>query len=69
MLYHPVGCRLSKALGVVVDERLLVVVCLCVIDQSFAVTFHLGERGVSSAIKLVLNMLCQHRRFRYIKRV
>ena len=54
VLDHPVGCGLPQALGILVDDGLLVVEGLCIVDQALAVALDLSERRVFSAVELVL---------------
>jgi hypothetical protein len=55
MLDHPVGGRLAQALGILVDDRVLVVVGLCVVDEALGVALDLGEGVVGAAGQLVLD--------------
>lgn len=55
MLDHPVGGRLSESLSVLVDDRFLVIVCLCIIDEPFAVALDLGEGCVFTVGKFILS--------------
>ena len=51
MLDHPVGCGLAESFSILVDDRLLVVVCLGVVDQAFAVAFDLCKGGVFAVVE------------------
>ena len=55
MLDHPVGGGLAQALGILVDEGVLVVVGLCVVDKALGVALDLGEGVVGGAVELVFD--------------
>jgi hypothetical protein len=52
---HPVGCSFAESFSILIDDRLLVVVCLSVIDQAFAVAFDLCEGCVFAVVESLLS--------------
>ena len=54
MLNHPVRCCLAESLSILIDDRLLVIVCLRVIDEPFAVALDLSERCVLAVVEFIL---------------
>lgn len=55
MLDHPIGGGLTESLSVLVDDRLLVIVCLCVVDEPFTVALELGEGCVFAVLEFFLS--------------
>lgn len=60
MLNHPVGCRFSQTLRILVYGRFLVVVGLGIVDEALAITFDLGEIGVRAVVKFFLRHYSEH---------
>jgi hypothetical protein len=54
MLRHPVRGGLAKALSIVVDVRVLIVVRFGIVDEPLAVALDLGEGSVFTVIELAL---------------
>ena len=55
---HPVGGRLSQSLGILVYERVLVVICLCIVDEALAVALDLCKGGIFTILQLSLTTDC-----------
>jgi hypothetical protein len=55
VLNHPIGCCLAKSLSILIDDRLLVIVCLRVVDEPFAVALDLGERCILAVVEFTLS--------------
>lgn len=55
MFDHPVGCGLAESLSILVDDGLLIVVCLGVVDQAFAIALNLCKGGVFAIVKSLLD--------------
>lgn len=54
MLDHPVGGCLTESFGILVDDGFLIVVCLRIIDESFAVALNLGKGCVVAVVESLL---------------
>lgn len=57
VLDHPVGCSLSEAFGIFVDDGFFVVVGFCIVHQSLLVTFNLGEIGILAPLQFALEVV------------
>ena len=55
MFNHPVGCGLAQSFSVLVDDRLLIVECLGIVDQAFAIAFDLCKGSVFAVVESLLN--------------
>lgn len=56
MLDHPVRGCFTEPLSVLVDNRFLVVIRFCVVDESFAVALDLSEGGVFAIVEFILSV-------------
>ena len=57
MLDHPIRGGFAEALCIFVYDRLLVVVCFCIVDEPFTVALDLGQAGVFSVEQFFLRSL------------
>lgn len=55
MFDHPVRCGLAQSFSILVDDRLLIVECLGIVDQAFAIAFDLCKGGVFAVVESLLN--------------